>query len=230
MRSGGLTKFLVLGSWFVVAGGGVGCGDAADESSEPSLYASEVVSFDPGKGAGWGQHYLPDNVLGEPDGAYSSSPAAERHWVLSLGAGGEVVLGFDRPIVDGPGADFVVFENSFWIRDNPDEVWAELGEVSVSEDGETWHTFECSKEPTKPGRWPGCAGWTPTKSYDPQAVVPLDPEVTGGDAFDLADLGLADLGVERVRYVRIRDMLDNTNSQAENVGFDLDAVGVVHAE
>jgi hypothetical protein len=221
-------KFLVLGSWFLVGLAGCGelaSGDAADDLDAPSPYASEIVAHSLGDGSGWGQEHLPDVVLGPPEGATSGSPAAKRDEVLSLGAGGEVVLGFDRPITDGPGADFVVFENPFWVRGDPTDVWAELGEVSVSQDGQTWHTFVCAAEPTEPGQWPGCAGWTPTKSYAADEAIPLDPETTGGDGFDLADVG-----IESARFVRVRDMLESTNSTVDNVGFDLDAVGVVHFE
>jgi hypothetical protein len=219
---GSMRQLLVLGCWFLV--GVAGCGDTIED--EPvSTYATEVVSFAPGEGAGWGQDHMPDVVLGPPDGATNGSPAAKPNEVLSLGAGGEIVVGFDRPIADGPGADFMVFENPFWVRDDPTEVWAELGEVSVSQDGQTWHTFGCAAEPTQPGQWPGCAGWTPSKAYDSDEFALLDPAATGGDAFDLADVGL-----ESARFVRVRDMLESTNSTVENVGFDLDAVGVVHFE
>lgn len=204
------------------------CGDTAGngEKSVDLPYATEVVSFAPGQGAGWGQEFFPDVVLGPPDGAGLSAPASGRDQVLSLGAGGEIVLAFGGSILDGPGADFVVFENPFWVRGNPENVWAELGEVAVSEDGESWHVFACPKDGgTVPGTWPGCAGWAPTKMYDPAALVPLDPLVSGGNAFDLADIGLA-----RARFVRIRDLLESANSELENVGFDLDAVGVVHLQ
>jgi hypothetical protein len=52
-------------------------------------------------------------------------------------------------------------------------------------------------------------------------VLPLDPKLTGGNAFDLEDLGL-----ERARYVRITDLA--TKATANTAGFDLDAVGVIH--
>jgi hypothetical protein len=52
--------------------------------------------------------------------------------------------------------------------------------------------------------------------------VPLDAEVSGGDAFDLADVGLAS-----ARFVRVRDV--SRAGAAPSAGFDLDAVGVVHA-
>lgn len=141
--------------------------------------------------------------------------------VVSLGVGGEIVLGFDAwRITDGPGADFVVFENAFLF--NKDSVFSELGEVSVSEDGQTWFTFTCAVEPVEPGLWPGCAGWSPTRAYDPLMIDPLDPELSGGDAFDLADVG-----IEQARYVRIRDL--SVAGGSPSAGFDLDAVGLVHA-
>ncbi len=205
-----------------------GCGDAggADEEGRWLPYARSSVAAEFGEGAGFGQDHLPEAVLGPPGGARYDAAETSPEELVSLGDGGEIVLEFDRPaIVDGPGADFVVFENPFWVQGDPTDVWAELGEVSVSADGETWHTFECDTETDEPGQWPGCAGWTPTKQYDPEKVIPLDPEQTGGDAFDLADLD-----VERARFVRIRDLEGQGNADFDNVGFDLDAIGVVHFE
>lgn len=182
-------------------------------------YASHVVSFEPGEGAGFGGDEMPGVVLGPPDGRGVLSGSQE---VVSLGDGGEIVVGFgDREIVDGEGADFVVFENPFWPQGDHEQVYAELGEVSVSEDGETWHTFECTYGVDDDPPYPGCAGWTPTLEYDAEEVVPLDPSLTGGDAFDLADVGL-----ERARYVRIRDLWGI--GVEPMVGFDLDAVGLVN--
>jgi hypothetical protein len=198
----------------------LGCGDTADSgpSEEERLaalpYAKSVESFEPGDGAGHGQARLPDIVLGPPGSATQ---------VLSLGAGGEIVLAFgERAIEDGEGADFVVYENPFETPLEDDGIWQELAEVSVSSDGESWTTFACDPAPSDEGRWPGCAGWRPVESYDPLAVVPIDPSVTGGDAFDLAEIG-----VERARYVRIRDLSESSNDQ-NAAGFDLNAVGLVH--
>ncbi|MEO1338440.1 MAG: cell surface protein, partial [Myxococcota bacterium] len=103
----------------------VGCGD----ESEPSLpYATEVVSFEPGPGAGFGQAGLPEVVLGPPMGLGVGAGSID---VLSLGVGGSIVLGFAAPIIDGPGPDFVVFENPFFIGGASDALFAELGRVSV---------------------------------------------------------------------------------------------------
>ena len=77
--------------------------------------------------------------------------------VLSLGVGGEILLGFgDRAIVDGKGADLIVFENAFWPGNDKRAVFAEPGEVAVSEDGKTWQAFECDSAGDGKGSFPGC--------------------------------------------------------------------------
>jgi hypothetical protein len=198
-------------------GGGSHDADAGDASALP--YAREVVSFEPGKHAGFGEDDLPEVVLGPPQGGGVERGSLD---VLSLGQGGEIVLGFgERAIGDGKGADFVVFENAFWPGGDESAVYADPGEVSVSDDGETWKTFSCDAGGDGMGHYAGCAGWSPTLEYDAFEVVPLDPKRTGGDAFDLAEVGL-----KRARYVRIHDLA--TKAEGNAAGFDLDAVGIVH--
>jgi hypothetical protein len=198
--------------------GASGCG--ASDTTDPTPYAQSVESLELGEAAGYNLGLLPDIVLGPPQGKGTASGSLH---VLSLGHGGEIVLGFGgQELVDEPGPDFVVFENPFWPGDEPSLVFAELGEVSVSEDGAVWHTFPCDTEGDGRGRFPGCAGWSPTLPYDAQALVPLDIELTGGDAFDLAELA-----VRSARFVRIRD-LKTLPPAGNSGGFDLDAVGVVH--
>lgn len=199
-----------------------GAGGAPPEISETPAYASSVESFEAGIGAGFHQGLLPDIVLGPPQGQGTETGSLD---VLSLGAGGEIVLGFgDLGIVDGPGPDLLVFENAFWPGDDPTMVFAELGEVSVSEDGETWLTFPCDSTGDGQGNFKGCAGVTPTLAYDAATLVPLDPTLSGGDAFDLADVGL-----KRARFVKIRD-LETQPPGGTTSGFDLDAVGAIHAQ
>jgi hypothetical protein len=192
-------------------------GESDEPGPEHLPYADEVVSFRPGGGAGFGQDEMPAVVTGPPA---PGPPSAGSLDVLSLGRDGEIVMSFSgRTVVDGPGADFVVFENPFWIGGDAGNPFAELGAVAVSPDGETWQEFPCD-----PGREdafdPGCAGWRPRLRYDACATVPLDPEVCGGDPFDLADLGLSE-----ARFVRIRDL---QGGAAPSAGFDLDAIGAVH--
>lgn len=198
------------------------CGGEDDsEVGEPPLdpYASALFAFDPGPGSGFGADGLPEVVLGPPSA--TGAPSLD---VVSLGVEGTLAVDFgpDRRLVDGPGPDLVVFENPFWIGGDPTQPFAELAEVAVSADGETWHGFPCQSDGDGMGRYPGCAGWSPTREFDPGAVRPLDPELTGGDRFDLADIG-----VTEARYVRVRD-LGTSDPSGPTAGFDLDAVGAAH--
>ena len=153
----------------------------------------------------------------------SGPPTSGSLDVVSLGVGGEIVLGFGgKVIVNGEGPDLIVWENAFWLGGNPETPFAELGEVSVSMDGEEWFRFPC--DPLREdGYDSGCAGWRPRAEFEVCELLPLDPTMTGGDPFDLEDLGL-----DEVRFVRIRDLAESGASNSG--GFDLDAVGAVYLE
>lgn len=182
-------------------------------------YASRVVSFTPGDGATFGADRMPGVVLGPPVGGGDFRGGTD---VVSLGAGGEVVIGFDVDIVDGPGDDFTVFENPFAVPGTSDQYWEELGEVSVSLDGVTWTTFACDPAGARPHT--GCAGWSVVyASRDASGTCATDPRVSGGDPFDLARVGVA-----RARFVRVRD-LRTQGLAPPSTGFDLDAIAVLHA-
>ncbi|MDB4930638.1 MAG: Cell surface protein, partial [Myxococcaceae bacterium] len=180
-------------------------------------FATAVVSFAPGEGATFGHAAMPGVVLGPPQGAGDLRGSTD---VVSLGRGGQIVVTFDRDIVDGPGDDFVVFENAFTVPGVAERYWEELGEVSVSEDGATWVAFPCDAAGARPHT--NCAGWNPVYSAPANGLCALDPRVSGGDAFDLAAVG-----VRRARYVRVRD-LATQGLMEPSTGFDLDAVGVIH--
>lgn len=181
--------------------------------SEVDPWADEVVSVDYGDGAGFGQDFFPDNILGAPDpNATENVPACSPEQLLTLGGGGSIVLAFrDGGIEDGNGEDFTVFENAFGTNNS---VFAEPAIVAVSEDGETWTEFSYDLEART-----GLAGLTPTNG----AEDPTDPTVSGGDSFDLADVDLT-----HVVYVRLTDI--GATGMGNTVGFDLDAVVVVHGE
>lgn len=182
-------------------------------------FATRVVSFTPGEAATFGHRSMPDIVLGPPQGAGDLRGSTD---AASLGRGGEIVVAFGRAIVDGPGDDFVVFENAFAVPGADGRFWEELGEVSVSDDGATWVTFPCDPRGARPHF--GCAGWSPVYASAASGLCALDPRVSGGDAFDLATVRVA-----RARYVRVRD-LATEGLMAPATGFDLDAVGVIHGE
>lgn len=184
-------------------------------------FATKVVSFTPGGCAGFGAGAMPNVVFGPPFGAGDAQGGLD---VVSLGAGGTIVLGFDNAIVDGPGDDFIVFENAFFAGGNPMRVAADLGEVSVSDDGTTWQTFPCTATAYPYG---ACAGWHPVYSSPDNGISPVSNEA-GGDRYDLSALGVA-----HARFVRIRDVGSSecpSGSPLRTVGFDLDAIALVNAE
>jgi hypothetical protein len=205
---------------FVVA---VGCITALWLQAQPyrSGWIDTVYAFHPGTGQNFGQDsaYFPRNIFGPPDSsARPDRPSASPEQICSLGLGGEIIVGFKGMLLrDGPGPDFVIFENAFF-SPITGKVFAEPALVAVSRDGEQWLEF-----PWDTLTLEGCAGRTPTNG----AADPLDPTSAGGDWFDLALLG-----VDSIRYIRIRDLTwwlkerpwhpfwDPTLS-----GFDLDAVG-----
>jgi hypothetical protein len=180
-------------------------------------YATRVVSFEPGQGAGFGQSNMPDIVLGPPVGAGDQRGSTD---TVSLGRNGRICIAFDDvAIVDGPGPDLIVFENPFFAASGT--LWDELGEVSVSEDGVTFATFPC--DPTMGPPFPGCAGWNPVYSH-PGGISPDDVTNAGGDPFDLATVGL-----HRARVVCVRD-LSTQPLAPPTTGFDLDAIAAVNYE
>jgi hypothetical protein len=199
---------------------GGAAGDAAADSAAgtcASRFATSVVSFTPGPGPTTGQGDLPGIVLGPPKGGGTVSGSLD---VATLGNGGSITLGFAPSIiVDGPGPDFIVFENPFDVGGDPSKPFAELATVEVSADGQTFHAFPCTAIAYPYG---SCAGWHPVfANADTNTIDPTDPAVAGGDAFDLADLG-----VSEARFVRITDRVDLTGPAGT---FDLDAVSIVHA-
>lgn len=214
-------------------------------------FADAVSAFVPGPGAGFGQAYFPDNVLGPPNGNSNPQlPNASEQDLLSLGVGGTIVLKFSsHVIVDGPGPDLTVFENPFQPIGYPDFVFAETATVAVSTDSLTWYTFpfEFDDPGTTAGlyekwRYKGLAGVTPVYSSPNNGISPFDPQVSGGDSFDLRDVGLS-----YAKYVRVTDTgttdiaptIDsrghvvndpgNAMNAAPTAGFDLDAVAAIHS-
>jgi hypothetical protein len=179
-------------------------------------FADAIVSFSPGPDAGHGSEALPDVVLGSPEGSEGVAGSLD---VLSLGESGEIILEMtDLGIVDGPGPDLLVFENPF-------RGWFEAGAVAVSEDGVLWHEWPCDAT-NAADAYPGCAGTATVYLNSTSGIDPTDPEAAGGDAFDLADLGMA-----RARFVRIRDTGENTHSYGgTSGGFDLDAIAAANWE
>ncbi len=165
----------------------------------PDPWADRVVRVMLGAGAGFGQDRFPQVVLGPPEGGGESSGSLD---VLSLG-------------LDGPGVDLLVFENPFG-------TFFETGSVAVSDDGVDWREFPCASGDVD-GGFPGCAGAHVVFGNPAMGISATDPSVAGGDGFDLAQVGLT-----RARFVRVKDSGANRFYGPPGGGFDLDAVAVVH--
>ncbi len=189
-------------------------GSPAETGEAPDPFVDDVRSVRVGRGGGFGLGALPDVVQGPPVGAGDRAGSTD---VVSLGHRGGIVLAFeDLVAVDGGGPDLIVFENAF-------EDWIETGRVAASEDGVTWAWWPCDPEDAA-GGYPGCAGVHPVFAAPGNGIDPTDPAEAGGDAFDLADIGLT-----RARFLHVRDT--GCNAYTPDVGgFDLDAVALVHAE
>ena len=225
----------------------VGAAHARTVDCFPDTVASFTSGFaDPNTGYRYAE--LPGIVLGPPG---DSLPTQGSTSTVALGRGGSITLAFtDNVIVDGPGPDFIIFENAFFKTSvppgpaSPCYVFAEPARVDLSADGRTWVPFPynasalwlvgpdqtaCSSIPLLHG----LAGLTPT--FTGNWTIPDDPNVwdpsgtggvsgAGGDAFDLAEVGLA-----QARYVRITDLNLGTGFPGNAEGFDLDAVVALHA-
>jgi hypothetical protein len=158
--------------------------------------------------------------------------------VVSLGDGGVASLTFVKPIVNGPGFDFAVFENGF--GDN----FLELAFVEVSSDGIHFFRFD-SVSLTQTGTQVG--GFD---LLDPSDLDNLAGKYRQGygTPFDLEELaGTPGLDVHHIVVVRIIDVVGSIDGNYatydslgnkindpwptafDSSGFDLEAVGVLNA-
>lgn len=158
--------------------------------------------------------------------------------VVSLGDGGMAVLTFDKPIKNGPGYDFAVFENSF------NDVFLELAFVEVSSDGINYKRFPATSNTqtlTQIGPFDNLGDATKLNN--------LAGKYRGsyGTPFDLQELALfSSININAITHIRIIDVIgkitgahksfDSNNKPIndpyptffDSGGFDLDAVGVIN--
>lgn len=202
------------GSW------GDGCTTPCELDTEPAG-ADAVVEAPMASGSGFGD---PEHAI---NGVRGGGLRMQSLDVYSIPAGSHLVLEWTgRRIFDGPGVDFVVFENPFHFGD--EHTFMDPTVVEVSADGEHWvalpHDYVAVDETTYSARqsdWIGFAGVRPVLLHqehpvdgherDGLPVDPFDAERAGGDPFDLADLPDADLRRRGVRYVRLSAATDHEN-------------------
>lgn len=239
------------GPWAVVVSAiAFGLCSAAEESLPADCLPDRLVRWDaaePDPDSRFGATSLPGIVLGPPGDSASTTGSTS---VASLGNGGRAVLELTQVrIEDGPGPDFIVFENAFFVGaapTSPDEdyqIFAEPGIVEVSIDGEQWFQFPFDEQALDEARGTnidkdlyerlqGLAGITPT--FTGNWTVPNDPLTwdpdgqggvsgAGGDAFDLATVGLSE-----ARFIRLTDADSQSGPAGSAEGFDLDAVVVLN--
>lgn len=222
--------------------------------SVPSLasaseFASSIVQANLGPNAN--PAFPPNLLLGGPRGAGINNGSLD---VAALGTGGSITVGFNVVIQDGPGADFIAFENGFSFG-SPDAVFSEVSFVEVSSDGVVF-----ARMPSRyaGGNFPqmafgtqvigthaGLVGGMPVvANVLTNSIPPEDPTRAGGEAFDLADLaadplvlsGQVDLqAIQQIRIVDVpegvaQDSFGNTiwDNGGPTSSADLDAVVVIN--
>ena len=210
---------------------GVSYAPAADQPGSTAISMNDSAFV--GWATGWsdytaGTHV--DAIWQTPEKALGGA-VGDNFDVVSLGRGGVFTLTFDRPIANGPGWDFAVFENGV------SDTFLELGFVEVSSDGTQFVRFPNDSLTQDPV---GSFG-----TLDPTKVTGYASKYRQGfgTPFDLEQLVGLDPGldVNHVTHVRIVDVIGDGSVQDSNgdpifdpypttgsAGVDVDAVGVLH--
>lgn len=158
---------------------------------------------------------------------------------VSLGDGGYAICEFESPIINGPGYDFAVFENGF------NDVFLELAFVEVSSNGIDFFRFINTSQ-TSTLQQTGPFDTTNTRLINGLAGK---YRAGFGTPFDLNDLNnAATLDKNNICFIKIIDVIGavtgtatSQDSQGHIIndpwptpfassGFDLDAIGVIHAK
>ena len=197
--------------------------------AQPDLFADRVASYEPGTGfavegsSGLG-YTNAFSALGTPSvetpGKFGGpatpfAPPYLREQLLSIGAGGHLILEFDPPIFNHPanpfGTDLILYGNAGFIITNGNfsgggitdgSLFGQAGSgtsrLSVSADGATWHLLDESLAPVADGLFPS--------DGKGRFGVPVNPSLQPAD-FAGADLS------------QIRQLYQNS---AGGTGYDLD--------
>ena len=209
--------------------------DAIDANS--TLIQSWAISCDIKRGriliadtiADFASFGISNNALGKADNR-----------VISLGDGGIATLTFHKPIVDGPGADFAVFENSF------EDHFLELAFVEVSSDGINFIRFPAISN-TQDSIQIGAFDYI--KDISGLHNLAGKYKTGYGTPFDLSELkNHPDLNINAITHIRIIDIIGSIDDQYaskdsrgkkindpwptpfETCGFDLDAIAVINQQ
>jgi hypothetical protein len=234
------------------------CGSSSPAGDDP--FADAWISYDQGANPAPGYAdpgtslCSPERFTGEgvfPSVVSPFSPPFGIDEIVSIGAGGHLVVRFDTPVTDDPanpfGIDLLVFGNTGFI----DVAWPngivggalgdDGGMVEVSADGIVWLPL---KGVPADGLFP-TAGYLDAGPYDPEPgsvlsdfTRPVDPSLTLDDFLGLTHyeviqmyagagggmgIDLAAVGLEAASYVRI----SNPGDPATTPAVEIDAVSDV---
>jgi PEP-CTERM motif len=187
--------------------------DAAIPWNDPAIveWASSVANYTPGTDVNTSFENL--NYAVGPTQALPSvskktglpnlgSPIND---VVSLGQDGTITVGFTSPIANGPGNDFAVFSNGF--LDGYPYAYSKFATVSVSSDGVNFFSFPTDFDQSS---------LVDNELFDASELYNIAGKYVAGfgTPFDLNQLaGVSPLlDVDDVRYVRITDAWDATDS------------------
>jgi hypothetical protein len=176
----------------------------------------------------------PSDVTGVADGG-----------VVSLGDSGIAVISFKRPVKNGPGPDFAIFENGFQAQEPPQHYFLELAFVEVSSDGDHYVRFPAVSES------PAAPQLRNFGQLDPTHIHNLAGKYVAnyGTPFNLDDVkDNAQIDVSKITHIKILDVIGSVKQSYASYdskgniindpwptpfatgGFDLDAVAAIHLQ
>ncbi len=164
--------------------------------------------------------------------------------VVSLGDKGFAILSFDKPIKNGKGFDFAVFENGILQQSNANMAFLELAFVEVSSDSIHFFRFPATSQ-TNTSTQISSFDYLNAKNIHNLAGKYI---ANYGTPFDLSEIKATSpfLDLNNIKYIKIIDVCgsispafasfdDNGNiindpfpTPFNSCGFDLDAIGVIH--
>jgi len=206
-------------------------------TSYATPFATRVVDFTPGTNGSAGFDD-PGVALGIPsldtgfgDVTPFNSPFSPDQ-IVSIGAGGELIVSFAEPVEDNPlnpfGIDLLVYGNSFFFDPSfapiANDIFAEPGRISVSQDGASW--FDITSI-FADGLFPTLAFVDGSGPFSSDGTIlsdftrPVDPSIDWmGKAFDEivqlyagagggAGVDIAETGLPWIQFVRISQGIDD---------------------
>lgn len=216
--------------------GSIGCTAIHADSSILHFWATDVLKSQ------LGYKDISDTSLGlAAVGTADFTIGKADHMTFSLGDSGSIELGFDHEIYNGPGPDFVVFENGFSF--GGDSTFLELAFVEVADSSGIFVRFPANSL-TDTSFQVSAFG-----SVNASKINNLAGKYIGnyGTPFDLEDLkNIPNLNLGHIQKIKIIDVVgslqQNFASKDANGrkindpwptpfasgGFDLDAVGIIN--